>query len=262
MKRTSRRRHPAVRLALLGAALFLVGAGYSVIAPATQAEGLPAETESGYALFTTNCSSCHGLGGEGTSQGPSLVGVGAASVEFQVSTGRMPLAKPGAQAERKENTFTAAEIQALAAYVATLGPGPAIPDSSQYDPAGLTAEEIAQGGELFRTNCSACHNFAGLGGALPNGKHAPSLVGVENIHIYEALRTGPQQMPVFSKEALSDQEVRQIIGYLNELHAQPSGGLSLGGIGPVAEGFWAWVAGIGGLVGFAIWITTKGARSR
>ena len=133
---------------------------------------------------------------------------------------------------------------------------------AQYDPAGLTEEEIAQGGELFRTNCSACHNFAGNGGALPNGKYAPSLVGVGGKEIYEALRTGPQQMPVFSKGALTDTEARQIIGYLNELHEQPAGGFTLGGIGPVSEGFWTWVLGIGGLAGFAMWIASRGARAR
>ena len=100
----------------------------------------------------------------------------------------------------KPNRYTDEEVAALAAYVATLGPGPEIPDPSQYDPAGVSEEDIARGGELFRTNCSACHNFEGAGGALPDGKYAPSLVGVGNQHLYEALITGPQQMPVFSDE--------------------------------------------------------------
>ena len=252
------------RLALIVACMFVLGSAYAVVAPTTvQADGgAPAEIAAGKALFTTNCSSCHGLNGEGTSQGPSLVGVGAAAVDFQVYTGRMPMAIPGPQAPRRQNTFSASEIQAMASYVASLGPGPAIPQPAQYDPAGLTEEEIAQGGELFRTNCSACHNFAGNGGALPNGKYAPSLVGVGGKEIYEALRTGPQQMPVFSKGALTDTEARQIIGYLNELHEQPAGGFTLGGIGPVSEGFWTWVLGIGGLAGFAMWIASRGARAR
>ena len=173
------------------------------------------------------------------------------------------LAKPEAQVPRKENVFNAEEIKALAAYIASLGPGPGIPTPDQYTPEGLDAVAIARGGELFRTNCSACHAFGGGGGALPNGKYAPSLVGVENIHIYEALRTGPQQMPVFSEGQLSDEDVKEIIGYLNDLHAQPAyGGLTLGSMGPVGEGFWAWVAGIGSLCLFAVWIAAKGARAR
>ena len=130
--------------------------------------------------------------------------------------------------------------------MATLGPGPAIPEPAEYDPANLSEEDIARGGELFRTNCSACHNFEGAGGALPDGKYAPSLYGVSNKHLYEAMLTGPQQMPVFSDEVLTPEDKRAIIGYLNDLHEQPAdGGLALGGLGPVSEGLWAWIIGLG-----------------
>ena len=87
------------------------------------------------------------------------------------------MAKPEAQAPVKKNLYTEEEIAALAAYVASLGPGPAIPTEEEYDPVGLSEEDLARGGELFRTNCSACHNFEGAGGALPNGKYAPSPAG-------------------------------------------------------------------------------------
>ena len=127
---------------------------------------------------------------------------------------------------------------------------------------GSRPEELAKGGELFRTNCSACHNFEGAGGALPNGKYAPSLVGVSGQRIWEAMRTGPQQMPVFSSGALPDEDVRAIVGYLDTLHAQPSSGIAFGGLGPVAEGLFAWIIGIGGLCLIAVWIAAKGARAR
>ena len=263
---SSRRRHPAAKALLLVAALFVIGAVYAAVAPTEQSAAEPNTSQQvtkGKELFSVNCSSCHGLNGEGTSQGPSLVGVGAAAVNFQVSTGRMPLARPGAQAPVKPREFNDEEVAALAAYVATLGPGPAIPNASQYSTDGLTDEEIARGGELFRTNCSACHNFTGRGGALPGGKHAPSLVGVSNLHIYEAMLTGPQQMPVFSDQVLPSQQKRQIIAYLDSIHQEPNhGGLDLGGLGPVSEGIVGWAIGIGCLIGFAIWITARGARAR
>jgi len=251
-------------------ALFLVGGVYSLVSPAEQVSAETSKTQQiaeGRALFAVGCASCHGLNGEGqvdgTIQGPPLIGVGAAAVDFQVGTGRMPMAAPGQQAPRKPNTYTDEEIAALAAYVASLGPGPAIPDPKNYDPEGLTEEDIARGGELFRTNCSACHNFAGSGGALPNGKHAPTLVGVENRYLYEAMQTGPQQMPAFPDRALSPEEKGQIIAYLNDLHEQPNqGGLTLGSLGPVSEGFWAWVGGLGVLIVFTVWITAKGARAK
>ena len=267
---TARRRHPAAKALLLVFALLVMGALYSALAPSSKSAadtGTSEQVAEGKALFAVSCASCHGLNGEGqvsgSIQGPPLTGVGAAAVEFQVSTGRMPMARPGAQAGVKPPQFSEEETLALAAYVASLGPGPAIPEPANYDPAGLSAEEIARGGELFRTNCSACHNFEGAGGALPNGKYAPALFGVSNLHLYEAMLTGPQQMPVFSNGVLTVDDKRAIIGYLNELHAQPNrGGLALGGLGPVAEGLWAWVAGIGILILFAIWIAAKGAKAR
>jgi ubiquinol-cytochrome c reductase cytochrome c subunit len=259
-----RRRRPAKPL-MLAFALLVTGTLYAAFAPAAQVgadTGNSAQVAAGKGLFQGSCSSCHGLNGEGTSQGPTLVGVGAAAVDFQVGTGRMPLGQPGAQALRKPNTFTAEEVASLASFVATLGPGQAIPTTAQYDPGNLTAEQIARGGELFRTNCSACHNFEGAGGALPEGKFAPSLKGVAPVNIYEAMRTGPQQMPVFSAGAIPDADAAAIIAYLGQIHAQPSAGFDLGGLGPVTEGLFGWIIGIGGLCLFAIWIASKGARAR
>jgi ubiquinol-cytochrome c reductase cytochrome c subunit len=267
---SARRRHPAAKGVLLVFALFLMGALYALLAPSPKVaadDGNSQQVEEGRALFSVSCASCHGLNGEGqttgTIQGPPLVGVGAAAVDFQVGTGRMPMSRPEAQAPDKKNLYTPEEVAALAAFVATLGPGPAIPSPEQYDPSGLSEEELARGGELFRTNCSACHNFEGAGGALPGGKYAPSLKGVSNKHMYEAMLTGPQQMPVFSDEVMRPEDKRAIIGYLNHLHERPAdGGLALGGIGPVSEGLWAWIVGLGSLMFFALWIAAKGAKAK
>lgn len=281
---SSRRRHPVARVLLLAAALCVLGSLFSFLQPEkTSAEtATTQQIAEGKALFAVGCASCHGLNGEGAGGtgdtidtitnegakgggviGPPLIGVGAAAVDFQVESGRMPMARPAEQAPRKPNRYTEEEVAALAAYVASLGPGPEIPEPSEYDAANLTEEELAEGGELFRTNCSACHNFAGAGGALPEGKWAPTLYDVSNEHLYEAMVTGPQQMPVFSDAVLTPEDKEAIIGYLNHLHEQPSyGGLNLGGLGPVSEGLWTFVIGLGGLVGLAVWIAAKGAKSR
>jgi ubiquinol-cytochrome c reductase cytochrome c subunit len=255
-------------------ALLVTGGFYTALAPA-QAEDSAASEDTlaqGRELFLVGCSSCHGKNGEGVSAedgtwyGPSLVGVGAAAVDFQVGTGRMPMAQPGAQAPDKRVVYSEEETEALAAFVASLGPGPSVPEPEQYDPQAIPEEEreeaIVRGGEFFRTNCTACHNFAGTGGALPGGKYAPTLVGVEPRHIYEALITGPQQMPVFSDEVLKPEEKRDIIAYIQSLEENPGyGGSSMGSLGPVSEGMFAWLVGIGSLVGFAIWIASHTARS-
>jgi ubiquinol-cytochrome c reductase cytochrome c subunit len=255
---------------LLVFGLFMMGALYSAIAPPAQVSadtGNSQQIAQGKALFAVGCASCHGLNGEGqtygTIQGPPLNGVGAAAVDFQVTSGRMPMAKPGPQAPVKPSMYSEDEIAALAAFVATLGPGPAIPEPAVYDTANISAEDLARGGELFRTNCSACHNFEGAGGALPGGKYAPPLIGLDNKRVYEAMLTGPQQMPVFDDEVVRPEDKRAIIGYLASLHERPTdGGFALGGLGPVSEGLWAWIIGLGSLIFFAMWIAAKGVKAK
>src|SRR5690606_6868495 len=146
----------------------------------------------GEKLFAANCASCHGLQAEGTEDAPTLIGVGAASVDFQVGTGRMPMAASGPQAEQKPVQFTEEQIAALATSVASLGPGPAIPDERYLKGDGALAVRAA----LFRVNCAMCHTVAGAGGALTQGKFAPGVIGVSAKHVYEPLITGPQNMPV------------------------------------------------------------------
>ena len=183
-------------------------AGAATSTPLTAAER-SALIDEGQRIFLKGCSSCHGLNAEGAAIAPSLVGVGAASVDFQVATGRMPMADMSAQAMRKDPLYNEKEIEALAAYVASLAPGPEIPgvDHFNYERDGSTAE----GGELFRTNCAMCHNFAGQGGALTQGKYAPTVMGVTPRHIYEAMITGPQSMPVFSDKTITPEEKLSII---------------------------------------------------
>ena len=255
-------------------ALVLTGGFYAALSPAT-AEDSASSTEDvakGRELFLVGCSSCHGKNGEGittkdgTWYGPSLVGVGAAAVDFQVGTGRMPMAQPGQQAPRKKPVYTDEETAALAAYVASLGPGPAIPDTSDYSIDGISDSEreeaVARGGQIFLTNCTACHNFEGTGGAMPRGGYAPKIRGVEPKYIYEAMLTGPQAMDNFSNGNLSPEEKRDVIAYLGTVDEQPGyGGFSLGGLGPVSEGLFAWLVGLGGLVAFAVWIAAHTTRS-
>jgi ubiquinol-cytochrome c reductase cytochrome c subunit len=268
---SAKRRSPLAGLVVLLLGLLLTGGLYAALSPATAQTDAAAQStvEKGRALFLVGCASCHGKNGEGivtkrgTQYGPPLVGVGAAAVDFQVGTGRMPMARPGAQAEKKEVVYTPEEISALAAYVASLGPGPAIPERQAYDTSQADNASVVRGGQFFRTNCTACHNFAAAGGALPGGKYAPSLDGVSNKHIFEALLTGPQQMPVFSNGVLKPSEKRDIIAYLNSIKEQPKyGGTQLGSYGPVSEGTFAWLVGIGSCVAFAIWIASSSVRSK
>jgi ubiquinol-cytochrome c reductase cytochrome c subunit len=263
---TARRRHPVALMLLIAVGLLGTGAVYALVAPkpARAVAASQDDVAEGERLFLANCATCHGRNAQGSPVdeegqvvGPSLIGVGAAAVDFQVGTGRMPLAAPGPQAGKGPVRFSQEQIDQMAAYVASLAPGPAIPD-----PESATAEggDAARGGEIFRVNCTMCHNFAGAGGALTRGKYAPSLDGSSPKHVYEAMLTGPQSMPVFNDSTITPEEKRDVIAYLARVQDQPNpSGSALGNLGPVPEGLFTWIAGIGALIGCAVWLGMKAA---
>jgi ubiquinol-cytochrome c reductase cytochrome c subunit len=265
---SSRRRHPLAGLVVVLLGLIVAGVLWSAFAPASAESASKADDqliERGRQMFVVGCSSCHGLNAEGVSTkgdrdyGPPLIGVGAAAADFMLGTGRMPLAQPGVQAPTKRPVYNDAEIEALTAYIASLGPGPAIPSADDTDP---SQGDSVIGGQFFRTNCTACHNFAASGGALPDGGYAPSLMGTTSEHIIEAMIVGPGQMPVFSDEVLTPEQKRDILAYIDMLKHQPAyGGSPLGSLGPVTEGLWGWLGGIGALVIAAIWIGNNSVRA-
>jgi len=237
--------------------LVLTGAAYAAVLPgqADAAQTVSQDVSNGRKLFLANCATCHGVNAEGRKEAPSLIGVGAAAVDFQVGTGRMPLEQSGPQAPKAPVRLTEDEIGDLAAYVASLAPGPAVPDASAVDPA---SGDASRGALIFRTNCAMCHGAAGKGGALTRGKYAPSLTGSTNTHIYEAMVTGPQSMPVFNDKTIDPESKRDVIAYLDTINKTPNpGGLSLGRIGPVSEGLVAWLVGLTILLGFAVWLGSK-----
>jgi ubiquinol-cytochrome c reductase cytochrome c subunit len=291
---TAWRRRPWAGYAVVLAALAAIGAIYAGFSPRTDraeaanASQAAADLANGRQLYNKNCASCHGPNAEGTKDAkgnpiaPSLIGVGAASVDFQVSTGRMPAMNPGAQIPRKppipefntniptdqhdpEERAKAEEQKAQAEknladlrnFIQSLGGGPEVPSAAAVDPEG---GNVALGGKLFRTNCAQCHNFVGSGGALTGGKYAPPLSkdDVTPTQIYEAMLTGPQAMPVFNDTTLTPEQKKAIIAYVVQTREEPNpGGNGLGRIGPVAEGLTGWLVGLSMLVLAAMWLTAK-----
>lgn len=256
-QRATGRRSPLATVALLTIGLLTTGGAYALFTSSATAETQAATqqlVDEGEKLFAANCATCHGLNLEGSDEGPALVGVGALAVDFQVGTGRMPMAFQGPQGAVKPVQFTQDQIDAMAAFVAESGPGPVVPNASVLEPNG----DAANGATLFRVNCAMCHNVAGAGGALTEGKWAPGLAGVDARHIYGAMATGPQAMPVFNDLNISPEEKQDIITYLFYIDNMPSvGGFDLGSLGPVSEGLFIWIFGLGGLVGITVWLTAK-----
>ncbi|WP_051102459.1 cytochrome bc1 complex diheme cytochrome c subunit [Parafrankia elaeagni] len=253
-----RRRRSSSIVLLLG--LLATGFMWTVLAPGGNATETPDANEAvrqGRALFAQGCATCHGLNAQGSTQGPSLIGVGAAAVDFQMSTGRMPLAAPAAQADRKDPLYSETQIDQVAAYIQSLGGGPEVPNLTGEE---LNDADLAEGGELFLANCAQCHQAAGAGAPLTYGKFAPSLSQATPDQVVEAMRTGPESMPVFGPGQINEEEAVAVAAYVRHLQDAPApGGASIGKYGPVPEGLVAIVIGLGALLGVCLWI---GARQK
>ena len=266
--RTRFRRRWAGAIAL-GLGLLTAGTLYTALAPQPQlatAQDDTALLAKGQELYNNSCITCHGSNLQGVQDhGPSLIGVGDAAVFFQVSSGRMPMARQEAQAKRKPplpvfdpaTEEGAANLDALGAFIQANGGGPMRPDTS---PMALRGPDTARGGELFRLNCASCHNFTGRGGALSSGKFAPILDPASDAQIYSAMLTGPQNMPKFSDRQLTPEEKKDIIAYIKSVgggYNNNPGGNPLGGIGPVSEGLIVFIVGLVAMIGFAMWLGAK-----
>jgi ubiquinol-cytochrome c reductase cytochrome c subunit len=211
----------------------------------------------GKALYMQNCSSCHGEAANGVPYAgtpgayPNLVGLGPAVVDFWIESGRMPAANPTTvQAVRAKSVISHADALAIAAWVNSLQAGyPLVPQVK------LSNASISNGAALFALNCAACHTITGGGDALANGTYAPSLHKIPKNQVVEAIRTGPGNMPMFTGN-LSDAQVRDIVAYVSGpiSHPQNDGGLGLGGLGPVAEGFIGLAIGVGVLALLGFWV--------
>ncbi len=238
--------------------LTALGGAYTALASPPSSATPKAESslavEEGRQLYLQGCSTCHGLNNEGGAGGPTLIGVGASSVIYQVESGRMPLAAGTSQAPRKDAKYTRTQSEQLAAYIQSLGGGPELPTGSLND------GELALGGDLFRTNCSSCHNFAGVGGALTRNKYAPALGEADERVIYAAMQSGPESMPRFGDNQLTPDEKKAIVKYVRYVTAElkDPGGAPLGRYGPVPEGLLVFLGGIGLVIVVTLWI---GARA-
>lgn len=214
-----------------------------------------AVVEAGRGLYVANCAACHGPQGGGTAVAPTLIGVGAASADFNLRTGRMPLSAPGQRVVRQAPVFDEAGIEALVAYVASLGPGPDIPQVA-------LGGDIHRGFELFQANCAACHAATGTGNAIGGGFVAVGLGNADPVTIGEATRIGPGAMPKFQ---FDDPQLADVNAYIRYLQDAPTpGGAAIGQTGPVAEGFVGVAIGLPALILVSMFVARhrRGAGNR
>lgn len=213
---------------------------------------VPKASEPGKVLYEQGCSSCHGLNGEGSKGVPSLQGVGEASVDFYVGTGRMPAQNIVIQAPRRTPIYSQEQIDAMARYITTnFGGGPETPEIE------TKGADLSRGMQLYGNNCAQCHNSAGSGGSLGRGHNAPRVFQATPVEIAQAIRTGPGAMPMFNEETFDQQQLNDLVAYVDHLGEESPGGLKLGSTGPVPEGYFAWFVGLGTMLLLARWIGTR-----
>nr|WP_281381644.1 c-type cytochrome [Conexibacter arvalis] len=209
------------------------------------ASATPGQLAEGRRLFLSGCASCHGEDARGIEDvAPSLRGVGAASADFYLRTGRMPMEDPQDEPQRKEPFYDERQIAALVAYVGSFG-GPPIPS---VDPA---AGDLSVGFRVFGELCAGCHQIVGRGG-ITTGAWVPGLQEASPLDVAEAIEIGPYVMPAFGDQ-LTQEQVDSLARYVTWTR-QPDdvGGWGIGHIGPVPEGMVAWL-----LAGAALLLTIR-----
>jgi ubiquinol-cytochrome c reductase cytochrome c subunit len=213
----------------------------------------PTGIEDGRTTYLRDCAWCHASDATGTVNGPDISDDGPALVDFMLSTGRMPIAAPDQDVERKDPYYEPDQVQAIVRYVETIAATePAIP---QID---LEGADLGEGALLYEDNCAACHSTTGIGAALTSGRIAPPVRDATAVQVAEAVRTGPGTMPNFGENVLDEEQLNALARYVVYL-SDPSdkGGHPLGRLGPVSEGAAAWIIGLGLMIGVIRWIGSR-----
>ncbi len=223
------------------------------------------QQERGRELYLQSCAACHGPDPNGPSEYstvPSLRDVGgAAAVDWAVRTGRMPYqSTKGPAIARGKPRFNEQDTRALAAYVGASVGDALIPEVDQ------NKGNVVEGRALYAAACAACHGMNGAGSALGGENIAPSMLGVNQEDVAEAIKIGPVQMPpggglpnYTPTDSQSIERVNDVAAYVEALNKDRfnRGGAPIGGKGPVPEGFVAWVIGLGLLILGIRWLGTR-----
>ncbi len=246
MARSPRRLRRLWRGLALAFGLLTLAMALTAATTATAATQAPDESllSRGQVLYGQRCATCHGERGLGQGDVPAIANAGPASIDFYISTGRMPLQRENERPVHRPQILTDDEKRALIAYVPTLATGEVGPDIP--DVSGWPDADLARGLELFTSNCAACHGPTAAGIAVGQRDVSSSLDVATPLEIAEAIRIGPGVMPVFGDDVVDQDDLDSIVAWVMDLRDRAApGGAHIGRSGPVSEGFVAWIVGMG-----------------
>lgn len=206
---------------VVGVALLIGGLWWST-ASATESEQEALSASFAVESYAQVCARCHGLnggGGEVPATGepvPALVdnpAITTAYLDLVMLTGRMPPAGDPFDNREREVFYSDAERAAMVAWMA-----------EEFDIEGEIPEvpegNVARGLEVFARNCAHCHGNAGAGGTAGQAAFTPQVSDLPGLAIAEAIRVGPFEMPAFSEDVISDEDVGSVVAYLEEVNEE------------------------------------------
>lgn len=175
------------------------------------------DLESGRDVYSKYCQSCHGENGEGgaglaINQRDFLRFASDAFILKTLRYGRKNTAMPA------WNNLVEEEVRQLFAYIRSWNDGPVNPPPMLLPPANLSQGEID-----FHYNCSRCHGVNGEGNTGPAIVNRDFLKAASDNYLFQTIARGRSHTSMFgwsddlnSQEALSKQDISDIIGYMKE----------------------------------------------
>lgn len=192
-------------------------------------------------IYANDCAACHGAEGGGRTipgtdrEAPPLQGnpeVTVPYLDLTLRVGRMPPPESQPFDNRARHVaYDDAQRHALVLYLA-----------EQFDLEGTIPEppegDAARGRAVYATNCAQCHGSTGAGGVAGGGAWTPPVVTAGPVAIAEAIRVGPFEMPQFGPEQISDQEIGDVVAFMDAVEDEQGTVLGLVELNPVyASGF-------------------------
>lgn len=222
-----------------------------VVNPETRTASQSGQTETasaqGQAIFVQRCAKCHGYQGEGVS---GVVGIGGPNLQAVHDPSDVMTAMEVGPSHMPQFAYTlsVSQMRSVAEYV-----------TKNLAVIPLGGGDLVEGGKLFRVECAPCHQAAVRGGVLAfTGINAPALTSKSAAIIAGTIRWGPGPMPAFPPSVISDQQLNSIVKYVEYVQQPPAPSETpMNWLGPVAEGFAAWVS-LACLLGLALWIEWGG----